>query len=232
MRSTLAGARSLFRIASQGLIGPSPCLEPTAWLLLQSLIALNPLIIVARLLNTFKFILIVKEPIQWLQQKLDLEEGSLPQDNEDALAAVESSSVTLKISPVKPPQKSRKRKRDGTPTSLSRPSSVASPSTKALYKAVFSTIKEVEGLTRDTSDETRGFAVEYMKATLRGSPEHAAAMLGSFFAITHAILPKLKDQPTEFLDEYLNPMLAIWDLRSNANDDPSGQPSSVCFQDD
>ena len=214
------------------LIHPSPCLEPKAWLLLRTLVKRIPLTNTARLLNTFKFTTIVKDTLQWLQQKVDLERETLPPDNNDALAAAESSSATLEVSPIEAPQRSRKRKRDGAPILSSQPSSTASFNIKTLYNAICSTIKEVEALTRDTPDRTRGFAIEYIKATLRSSPEHAAAILGSFFAVTHATLQKFNDQSPELFDEYLKPVLAIWNLCSDAKGDPSGQLSSVCFRDD
>ena len=218
-----------FPYRDTGLTGPSPCLEPTAWLLLHSLVARLPVTNVARLLSTFKFTTIVKDTFQWLQQEADVGRGSLPQDTEDALARAESSSATLEVSPIDSPQKSRKRERDGTPISSSKSSATADPGIKDLYTSICSTVREVEALTRDTHDGARGFAVEHMKASLKSASEHAAAALGSFFTVTNITIQKSNGQSAEVFDECLNPMLSMWNLRSDTMDDPSGQSSSVCF---
>ncbi len=210
------------------LIDLSPCLEFKAWLLLRSLVARIPLTNVARLLNTYNFTAIVALTLQHLRQEFGLGNILSQQENEDVLATADSSSVTLEVSPTEAPQRSKKRKRDGTSTSPSKPCSIASPHTDALYKSICSSTRDVEALTRDLPDGSRGFAVEYMKATLRSSPGKAAAMLGSFFATTDAILRRSKEYPEDMFDGCISPMLAIWNLRSDTEDDPSGHSSFVC----
>ena len=210
------------------LIDLSPCLEFQAWFLLRSLVARIPLTNAARLLNTYKFTAIVALTLQYLQQAVELGNVLLQQQNEDALAAADSSSVTLEVSPIETSQKSKKRKRDGTSISPSKLYSTVSPDTDALYKSICSCIRDVEALTRDLPDGSLGFAVEYMKATLRSSPEKAATMLGSFFAITDTILRRSNGYPTDMFDGCISPMLAIWNLRSDTEDDPSCHSSLVC----
>ncbi len=187
-----------------------------------------PLTITARLLNTYKFIVVIKNTLQWLQQNVDEGKESSPQEREDASATAESSSATLEASPVEASQRSRKRKRDGTPISPRGGSSKADPNTEVLYKSICSAIREMESLTRDLPDGSRGFAVEHMKATLRSSPEHAAAILGGFFAITNVIMRGSVGTPTDTFHGCISPMLAIWDLRSGTEGDLFGHSSLVC----
>ena len=210
------------------LIGLSPCLIPKTWLFLQSLVARVPLTNTTRLLSTYKFTAIVRNTFQWLQQKSNLGENFLPQESEDAFASTESSSATLEVSPVEALQRPRKRKRDGTSIVPIKPGVIAGLNAEALYKSICSTIREVEALTNDSPDGSRGFAVEYMKATLRSFPEDAAVMLGSFLTVTNIIVQRSNENSADIFDECISPMLAMWNLRSNTKSDMSAHSTFVC----
>ena len=210
------------------LNGSSPCLNFRAWLLLRALLLLTPLTKVASLLNTFKFTLIVKNSILWLQQKIDQENDLHFQESDDALATVESSSATLEPSPVKAPHRSRKRKRDDTSISLNWILPVVDPDVKRLFGSICCTMREVDALMNDMPDQSRGFAVEYMKAALKSSAESAAAILGGSFSITNFLLRRSCEPLVDSYDTCINPMLTLWNLRFQAKDDPSGYSDLVC----
>jgi len=209
------------------LIGLSPCIDFRAWLLFRVLAIQIPLANTARLLNTYKFMVILTNTLQWLQQKVDQEKESSPQEREDVSVTAESSSATLEASPVEAPQRSKKRKREFTAASPSEPSQTVDPNIKALYKSICSTIRETEALTRDLPDGSRGFCVEYMKASLRSSPQDAAAILGSSFTVTDVIIRGSDEPSAEMLDGCISPMLALWNIRTDGKDDPAGHSDFV-----
>lgn len=209
------------------LTGLSPCVDFRAWLLFGVLAIRIPLANTARLLSTYKFMVIVANTLQWLQQKVDQEKGYSPQEREDVSVTAESSSATLEASPVEAPQKSKKRKREFTVAFPSKQFQTVAPNIEALYKSICSTIREIESFTRDLPDGLQGFSVEYMKASLKSSPQDAAVILGSSFTVTDVLIRRSDESSAEMLDEYISPMLALWNIRTDGKDDPTGHADFV-----
>ena len=103
--------------------------------------------------------------------------------NEDLLDPLEDSSDTAESSSGER-RTSRKRKRDGREVTASEE---AAGAFKVLYLAICGTVRQLESLTIDP-EQTRGYAVEHMKSSLRISPEDAAHILGSSLYLANRVI--------------------------------------------
>lgn len=181
----------LKKLRSSDLSPGSPHLQPKLWIMLQELAVRTPCASVARLLSAYQFMSVLRNTLQWLQERVNrttvfsevgvVNETSLdsPDDSPDTVESSSSERGT-----------SKKRKIDGTEVPASEETvKIATGAFRVLYSAIFGTIRLLESLTRDP-EQIQGFAVEHLKSSLRSSPEDAALILGSSFYLTNHILQR------------------------------------------
>ena len=173
----------------------------------------------------------MKTTIQWLQQNVNQVTKAQALEGDDGLGSAESSSATAEISPIMAPRSSRKRNQDGTPVSPSKILPAKDFDVQTLFGSVCGAMREVVGLMDDLPDQSRGFAVEYIKAALKISSEDAAAMLGAVFGVTRFMSQKADEPLTNVFDSCIKPFLAILDLRSEMKNNSPGHMSFVCSLD-
>ena len=167
----------------------SPHLRPRAWVLLQELAVRIPVTSVARLLSAHQFITVLRNTLGWLQKQVN--RVTVPPDvgvgNEELFDPPEDSSDTVEGSSSEQ-RTSKKRKLDGTEVTVPEEvSHTAVGAFRVLYLAICGTLRQLQLLTTDP-DQTRGYAIEHMKNSLRSSPEDAAHMLGSSFYLTNRMI--------------------------------------------
>ena len=167
----------------------SPHLNPKSWILLQELALRTPLSSVARNLSAHNFTSVLRNTLGWLQNHIprstvstDVEFG-----NENPMNPPEDSSDTMKSSSSER-ETSKKRKLDGIEVVTSEEvGSTAIGGYRVLYLVVCGTVRQLESLTMDP-EGIQGFAVEYMKSSLKSSPEDAARILGNSFYLANRII--------------------------------------------
>lgn len=179
---------------------PSPSLNPQAWLLLSELIACTPLATTSRLLNTFKFPILLRDTLQYLQE-LAVHKESTGADHSINPSVAETSSATLGTAQAEGGRKSKKRKRDGE---QSIPTALRTQDICGIFVSILSTLILLLDLANGPSAASQGFAVEHLKAALKTSPDDATDLLSSAFTIVNAILLAESDDPgRNILDEVL-----------------------------
>ncbi|KAL9612018.1 MAG: hypothetical protein Q9167_003384 [Letrouitia subvulpina] len=191
---------------------PSPCLEPKAWILFRRLVVRLPIFNIARRLKAEGFAKILLKTFQQLKKRLD--NADTPpngQHGEDSTAAG--------------PQKSRKRKRDEPHVDLQQRLANKTLDASLLCRSIILAVKELQSLTVELPDRSRGYAIEHMKSALRALPEHSASIFGTFISIVTQIRSRSSSTPvsddTLDIEECLPPMIAIWGLRSVTHIGPS-----------
>ena len=187
----------------------SVCLDFRAWLLLRELSMRTHLTTVARLLSTFNFMGIVQSTLRWLAWEYrPRSEGSF----DDEQSRVSDSSSTLRdTSPENPPQRSRKRKRDGQlqPVAPRTPRGI-----RYLYTAVCCNIIQLQDI---MSDMTQGYAIEHLKAALKCPPDNIAMVLDCTAIIVNSLV-RYRCSPSKMENDsaWLLPILSLWQSRSTA----------------
>ena len=206
-----------------------------AWLLLRILIARLPINIAARLLNTHKFLETLGKTLQWINQ-----EAKTPLISKDTPAQQlresidESSSATVEASQPVDGKRSKKRKRevaDDLPTYT--PESMLF-NTVALCVSISGTLQQIQARTFENNEGFQGFASEYMKTTIRCTPDQAAQMLSHTLNVMKHLLTDTQykdpmDNPN-ITNSLILPIVALWDLRSVVADDITGNSSIVSYK--
>lgn len=192
--------------------GCSPCLEVKAWILLRRLFLRLPIFNIARRLKAEGFTKILLKTLRQLKEKL--EDGSIASNGdpgEDSTAAE--------------PEKSRKRKRDGSHVDLLLQLDRKTLDASLLCTSIILAMTELQTLTVELPDRSRGYAIEHMKSALRALPEHSASIFGTFISIVNLIRSKFSGTPVPNdileIEECLPPMIAIWESRSITHIGPS-----------
>lgn len=210
----------------------SPSLNPQAWLLLSKLIACTPLTTASRLLNTFKFPILLRGTLQCLQE-LAVGKENTGKDQLTSSSVADTSSTTFEIAQEEGRRKSKKRKRDGE---QSMPTALRIQDFGGIFISIISTLDLVLDLANGPSAASQGFAVEHLKAALKISPDDATDFLSSAFTIVNALLLDEGDEPgRNTLDEVLislvSSIINYWEQSwfPAQNSDTYIQVSSVVF---
>ena len=220
----------LKKLQNSDLSPSSPHLKPKTWVLLQELVVRVPLTSVARLLCAHHFTRVLRDTLGWLQKKVnrvtvssDVEFG-----NEESFDPPDDSSDTVESSSSER-RASKKRRLDGTEVNNSE--NDVKPATGAfriLYLTICGTVKQLLSLVTDP-EQKQGYAVEYMKSSLRSPPEDVAHILGSSFYLTNRLIQtpqKHRHQGRVFTRDLqrllagtgykscIIPMIDLWNRRS------------------
>ena len=157
--------------------------------MLQELAVRTPLTVLSRLLSAHHFTSALRNTLGWLQKHVNRVEVSpdVGIGNEEMFDQPDDSSDTV-ASSSDGRRRSKKRKLDGTEIVASE--EVIKPATGAfreLYLAICGALRQLQSLAMDP-EQTKGFAVEHMKSSLRSSPEDAAQIMGSSFYLTNRLI--------------------------------------------
>ncbi|KAI9835030.1 MAG: hypothetical protein M1819_002582 [Sarea resinae] len=220
----------------------SPKCEPRAWVLLGSLLPLIPLSKVARLLSAHSFMQILNESFRLTVSAASARADAVAISNSlnqsaEACSSTNTSetSATMRTSSMSPPNGvPRKRKRSGTLIAVHSSREAVSRKVTGEDAILLSIVRAVQIIDELChSGEADDFSCQYMKATLRTSPDLAAQVLGNALRATGALLDQPFKQVSE--DESLNRLagimaiVSIWHARSIGADDVAGHQSNVMF---
>lgn len=207
----------------------SPRLHFKAWLLLRELLVRTSITTSARLLKENSLMNSLQGTLQWLQENYNEEQlASSPKDHtsseldESSNEAIESSSNEQITA--------RKRKFDGAEIVPHRSSEGTDIALDTIYVAIFAAVRQLVDIFMD-QEHVHGYAVEYMRAALRSSPEKAATVLGgSFNLLNHILQSPMRNRhqnstkrPTLMSQNRLGdtafeacviPIMELWNLRS------------------
>ena len=167
----------------------SPHLKPKLWLMLQELAVRTPLTTLSRLLCAHHFTNALRNTLGWLQKHVNRVEVSpdVGVGNEEMFDQSNDSSDTV-ASSSGGRRTSKKRKLDGTEIVASEEViKTATGAFRVLYLAICGALRQLQSLAMDP-EQTKGFAVEQMKSSLRNSPEDAAQIMGSSFYLTNRLI--------------------------------------------
>jgi hypothetical protein len=146
------------------------------------------------------------------------------------MAVADSSSTTIEASSVEEPSKSRKRKRVGSQVRGMQDKIELKYDTGLLYFAICRVVNRLNALVADLHDDSRGFAVEHLKATLKGPANQVAQILGTSLSLAHFLSQKSYLSIANHMcivDGCINSCIGFWKVCLIAADDPSDQPSNV-----
>jgi hypothetical protein len=206
------------------------CLEYQAWLLLYELLIRTTLRNVARLLHAHKFVGTLQNTLQRVHEHA-ISQGNLADlYTEENMAVADSSSTTIEASSVEEFSKSRKRKRVGSQVRGMQDKIELKYDTGLLYFAICRVVNRLNALVADLHDDSRGFAVEHLKATLKGPANQVAQILGTSLSLAHFLSQKSYLSIANHMcivDGCINSCIGFWKVCLIAADDPSDQPSNV-----
>ena len=141
----------------------------------------------------------------------------------------DSSSATVEASSVEEP-KSRKRKRSGFQVYEMKDNLGSNYDIELIYFSVCRVIKRLNTLVISWHDDSQGFVVEHLKASMKGSPEQIAEILGISFYLAN-ILSKKTHFSTEdhmcIVDRCISASIEFWKTFLATADDTSDKPSNV-----
>ncbi|KAI9792724.1 MAG: hypothetical protein M1816_001823 [Peltula sp. TS41687] len=235
----------LGRFQAKGNAGASVRSEPKAWRLLELLMHRIPLAIVARYLNTHKYLEFFHET---LQDALETESfldgntsrhrsssaGSMAGSSTDNTHELSESSNALTDSPaISPTGTSRKRKSSEISTSASQEQDLLEKMT-----AVFRVLHKLLAWTKNKPLwqhlENVRYESEYVKSVLRSEPAAAAKSLGLSFELIDAMLKANGKKPVHarhdgdisVIRDISEDLLDLWNHRSGMIDDVEGNASN------
>ena len=207
----------------------SPCLDLKAWLLFRELITRLPILNITRLLKAHSFLGILQKTLKWLREDVEACPDSPSSLLEESTGA-ESSSATVE-NPSQTPRETRKRKRDGSHPLSSHIHHGNSPSFSYICRSICLTIDQLQSLTKELSDGSRGYATEHMKNALKALPEEAANILGDVVVLVNRALDTTtthQQSPNPSLVmECLPPAVNLWGNRSSAGSSPSDDVCTI-----
>lgn len=146
------------------------------------------------------------------------------------MAMADSSSATMEGSSAEEPRKSRKRKRAGSQAHGMKDKVALNGGTELLYFSVCRVVKRLNTLVMSSHDDSQGFEVEHLKATLQGPPEQIAEILGVSLMLANTLSRKtysLIGDHIFIVDRCISTCIGFWKICSATADDPSDQPSNV-----
>ena len=170
--------------------------------------------------------------MQWVDQEVNTTSDSRDAPIQQLRDSTdESSSATLEASQPTDGIRSKKRKREVTtdvPIKLHKSMPV---DTATLYVSISGTLQQIQARIAETKEGVQGFASEYMKTTIKCTPDQAAEMLGHSLNAMKTFLtdPRYKDvmDAPNLPRSLISPIVALWDLRSTVSDDIVGNSSIV-----
>ena len=220
----------------------SVCLECKAWLLVRELLLRTTLTVVAGLLRDHKFVATIRATLHWLAPKcasLDGSDHPLDQTDSPRTKFDDSSPSTLGASPTEVTQASRKRKRDAQSVS-DVPQNYKDVA--RLYTSICCNLIQLQDI---TSDKSRGYAVEHIRAALRSTSEETAVILGSSLAIVDYLIrneenvsttntsstdASTMDTPmTKYDDAWILPFVQYWRSQTSSFGEDSNSKTCVSF---
>lgn len=204
-------------------------LEPKAWALLTILVARLPTLITARLLNSFKFPEILKTTLGWASHQTQTTGHDSSRSSRES-----SSSATVQDMMIVSSKSSTKRKRGQQESTDGDFNRFQKQKNVILYSKICLAVEQIQVCAQDTLDDSRKFAVEYLKVSVRASIAQAACILGSAMELARYRLTTdaggswLPDHCAEI--SLLMPIIWIWKSRSVALNDLDELASAVgCF---
>lgn len=206
------------------------CLVYEVWSLLYELLVRTTLRNVARLLDVNKFMRILQNTLQQLHEHAISQVNLHDICTEESLAIADSSSATVEASSVEEPKKSRKRKRTSSQVHGMKDKLGSNYDVGLLYFSVCRVVKRLNTLVIGSHDDSQGFVVEHLKASLKGSPEQIAEILGTSLLLANILSRKsyfLIEDHICIVDRCISSCVGFWKTCSATADDPSDQPSNV-----
>lgn len=184
----------------------------------------------ARLLNAHNFLRILQDT---LQQSYD---NAINQKTlgdvcvEGNVGFADSSSATVEASPVEEPKKSRKRKRTDSNMCEMTDDFGANYEIELLYFSVCRVIERLNIFVTGLHDDSHGFVVEHLKASLKDAPERNAEILGISLHLANNSLRKIHFSTEDHMyivDKCISSSIGFWKTCLATADDPSDKPSNV-----
>lgn len=184
----------------------------------------------ARLLNVHNFLRILQNTLQQLYH------NAINQTNvgdvcvEENVVTADSSSTTVEASPVEEPKKSRKRKRTDRKVHEMRDDLGANYEIELLYFSVCRVIERLNTLVTGLHDDSQGFVVEHLKASLKGAPEQIAEILGISLHLADIVSRKTHFSVEDHMcivGKCISSSIGFWKTCLATADDPSDKPSNV-----
>lgn len=184
----------------------------------------------ARLLNVHNFLTILQHTLQQLREhtidEANLEDVCIEEDVDIA----DSSSATVEASSVEEPKKSRKRKRTDSQVDGIKDNLESNYDIRLLYFSICRVIKRLNTLLIGLHYDSEGFMVEHLKASLKGSPEQIAEILGLSLDLANILLKKTHSQTEDHICivyRCIYSSIEFWKTCLATADDPSDKPSNV-----
>lgn len=184
----------------------------------------------ARLLNVHNFMRILHNTLQQLY------DHTISQTNLDDVCIeglediADSSSATVEASSVEETKKSRKRKRTDSQEHGMQDDLRSSYDIKLLYFSVCRVIKRLNMFVAGLHDDSQGFMIEHLKASLKGSPEQIAEIVGTSLHLGSILLRKTRfsiEEQMYIVDRCIPSSVGFWTLCLATANDPSDKPSNV-----
>ena len=194
----------------------SNCLEYRAWLLLRELVLRTPLTTVARLFSAHKFTKTIQTTLRWLAERRPSAgevESCYAETNSIDSSLADSSSTLREASPIDAGGNSQ--------------SSVPQTYTEIarLYTSICCNFIQLEEITQDDS---LGYAVEHLKAALKGAPENAAIILGCSAKVVDYLLRNRNENSTMENDcAWILPLIQYWQSTSTSSAHEINLPINV-----
>ena len=201
-----------------------------AWSLLYELLARTTLRNVARLLNVHNFLKILQDTLQQSYNNAINQKTLIDVCVEGNLGITDSSSTTVEASPVEEPKKSRKRKRTDSKMYEMKDDFGANYEIEPLYFSVCRVIERLNIFVTGLHDDSHGFVVEHLKASLKGGPERIAEILGISLHLANISLRKIhfSNEDHRFIvAKCISSSIGFWKTCLATADDPSDKPSNV-----
>ena len=197
---------------------------------MYELLARTTLRNVARLLHAHNFLRILQNTLRQLHDHATNQTNLNDIRIDENVETADSSSTTVEASSVEEPKKSRKRKRTDSQVYEVEDDLASHYEIELSYFSVCRVIKRLNTFVTDLHDNSQGFVIEYLKASLKGPPVQLAEILGKSLQLANFLSRKIHfstEHHLRIVEKCISSSVGFWKTCLATADDPSDKPSNV-----